>query len=124
MLDLLILHGSYRRDRAGIRLADYLVRRLADRGHRTELVDAKAVGLPMLDRMYKEHPRGEAPPAGPPSPQNPARRLSTRRLCLSWPTRQPTSATSWSNAAPQPCSKPMSACFFRASASACFTTTV
>jgi NAD(P)H-dependent FMN reductase len=63
MLDLLVLYGSYRRDRAGIRLADYLVRRLGERGHGVELVDAKAVGLPMLDRMYKEYPKGEAPAA-------------------------------------------------------------
>ena len=28
-----------------------------------ELIDAKAVGLPMLDRMYKEHSPGAAPPA-------------------------------------------------------------
>lgn len=63
MLDLLILYGSYRHSRMGIRLADYLVRRLADRGHRAELIDAKAVGLPMLDRMYKEYPKGEAPEA-------------------------------------------------------------
>ncbi|HEV7960699.1 MAG TPA: NADPH-dependent FMN reductase, partial [Rhizomicrobium sp.] len=27
------------------------------------LIDAKAVGLPMLDRMYKEYPRGAAPQA-------------------------------------------------------------
>jgi NAD(P)H-dependent FMN reductase len=26
-----------------------------------ELIDAKAIGLPMLDRMYKEYPAGEAP---------------------------------------------------------------
>jgi NAD(P)H-dependent FMN reductase len=25
------------------------------------LIDARAIGLPMLDRMYKEHPKGEAP---------------------------------------------------------------
>src|SRR4029077_19006711 len=25
------------------------------------LIDAKEVGLPMLDRMYKEHPKGQAP---------------------------------------------------------------
>src|SRR3546814_17154637 len=27
------------------------------------MIDAKAVGLPMLDRMYKEYPKGEAPAA-------------------------------------------------------------
>ena len=33
------------------------------RGDDAELVDAKAIGLPMLDRMYKEHTPGTAPPA-------------------------------------------------------------
>ncbi len=60
---ILILYGSYRSDRQGIRLADYLVRAFRDRGAEAELIDAKAVDLPMLDRMYKEHPKGEAPPA-------------------------------------------------------------
>ncbi len=59
---ILVFYGSYRRDRAGIRLADYLVRELSGRSHAVELIDAKAVGLPMLDRMYKEHAKGEAPP--------------------------------------------------------------
>lgn len=63
MLDLLVFYGSYRRDRLGIRLADYLVRELAARGHKVELIDAKAVDLPMLDRMYKEYAPGEAPEA-------------------------------------------------------------
>ena len=60
---LLIFYGSYRADRQGIRLADYLVRRFRERGAEVELVDARAIGLPMLDRMYKEYPQGEAPPA-------------------------------------------------------------
>jgi len=59
----LVLYGSYRRDRAGIRLARYTVAELGTRGHEVELIDAQAVGLPMLDRMYKEHKPGEAPPA-------------------------------------------------------------
>jgi NAD(P)H-dependent FMN reductase len=62
-LSLLVLYGSYRRDRAGIRLATWLLRELGARGHEVELVDARAVGLPMLDRMYKEYDRGEAPAA-------------------------------------------------------------
>lgn len=63
MKKLLVLYGSYRSDRAGIRLADYCVRRFAERGVEAELIDAKAVGLPMLDRMYKEHAPGTAPEA-------------------------------------------------------------
>ena len=61
--NILVLYGSYRRDRLGMRLADYLVAGLAARGARPELIDAKAVGLPMLDLMYKEYPKGGAPPA-------------------------------------------------------------
>ncbi len=60
---ILIFYGSYRSDRQGIRLADYLVRSFAERGADVELIDAKAVGLPLLDRMYKEHAPGEAPAA-------------------------------------------------------------
>ena len=60
---ILIFYGSYRGDRMGIRLADYCVRRFSERGADVELIDAKEVGLPMLDRMYKEYDAGEAPEA-------------------------------------------------------------
>jgi len=60
---ILVFYGSYRSDRMGIRLAHFVVERLRGRGDDVELIDAKAVGLPMLDRMYKEHPKGEAPAA-------------------------------------------------------------
>ncbi len=60
---ILIFYGSYRSDRQGIRLADYLVRQFTARGAQAELIDAKALDLPMLDRMYKEYPEGEAPSA-------------------------------------------------------------
>jgi NAD(P)H-dependent FMN reductase len=60
---ILILYGSYRSDRQGIRLAEWLVRAFTARGAEAELIDAQTIGLPILDRMYKEHPKGEAPPA-------------------------------------------------------------
>jgi NAD(P)H-dependent FMN reductase len=60
---ILVFYGSYRSDRMGIRLAEYVVAGLRGRGADVELIDAKAVGLPMLDRMYKEYPKGSAPPA-------------------------------------------------------------
>lgn len=58
---IFVLYGSYRSDRAGIRLANFVVERLRSHGDDVELIDAKAVGLPMLDRMYKEYPKGQAP---------------------------------------------------------------
>lgn len=60
---ILVFYGSYRSDRMGIRLANFIVAGLKRRGADAELIDAKAVGLPMLDRMYKEHAPGSAPPA-------------------------------------------------------------
>ena len=58
-----VFYGSYRRDRLGIRLTHFIVNGLRERGFKPELIDAQAVGLPILDRMYKEYPRGQAPPA-------------------------------------------------------------
>jgi NAD(P)H-dependent FMN reductase len=62
-LRILVFYGSYRRDRMGIRLANFLVKELSARNMDVEFIDAQAVGLPMLDRMYKEYPKGSAPAA-------------------------------------------------------------
>ena len=58
---ILVFYGSYRSDRMGIRLAEFVIERLRRRGEVVELIDAKAVNLPILDRMYKEFPPGAAP---------------------------------------------------------------
>ncbi len=42
-------------------MADFVVERLRRRGEDVELIDAKAIALPMLDRMLKEYAPGEAP---------------------------------------------------------------
>src|SRR3546814_20365041 len=60
---ILVFYGSYRRDRQGIKLARWIVEALAARGDRAELVDAKAVDLPMLDRRHSAYGAGEAPAA-------------------------------------------------------------
>jgi NAD(P)H-dependent FMN reductase len=60
---ILVFYGSYRVDRKGIGLARFIVSRLQERGDLVEFIDAQAVALPMLDRMYKEFPKGGAPPA-------------------------------------------------------------
>jgi NAD(P)H-dependent FMN reductase len=59
---ILVLYGSYRSGRMGIRLAQFVIDNFRARGEDVELIDAKAIGLPMLDRMYKEYPKGQAPP--------------------------------------------------------------
>lgn len=62
-MKIALFYGSYRRDRQGIAYANWLEQAFSARGDTTRLIDAKAVGLPMLDRMYKEYTRGEAPEA-------------------------------------------------------------
>src|ERR1700716_233592 len=58
---ILVFYGSYRSNRLGIRLAQFVIDGLRGRGDDVELIDAKEVGLPILDRMYKEYRKGEAP---------------------------------------------------------------
>ena len=60
---ILVFYGSYRPDRMGIRLANFILGGLIARGADAELIDARQVGLPMLERMYKEFAPGAAPAA-------------------------------------------------------------
>ncbi|WP_435010500.1 NADPH-dependent FMN reductase [Tundrisphaera lichenicola] len=60
-LNLLVVYGSVRIDRKGFGLARFLASTIRDRGHEATLIDPMEISLPLLDRMYKEHPKGEAP---------------------------------------------------------------
>src|SRR3984957_3179263 len=60
---VLVFYGSYRSTRVGIRLANFVTAEIRARGALAELIDAREIGLPMLDRMYKEYPKGTAPAA-------------------------------------------------------------
>jgi NAD(P)H-dependent FMN reductase len=60
-LSIPVILGSVRRDRVGIRAARLIVDALTARGHRPVLVDPVEEQLPLLDRMYKEYPKGQAP---------------------------------------------------------------
>src|ERR1700732_4106199 len=60
---ILVFYGSCLSAPKGIRRAQFVVDGLRGRGDDVELIDAMAVGLPMLDRMYKEYPKGQAPVA-------------------------------------------------------------
>jgi NAD(P)H-dependent FMN reductase len=60
-LEFAILYGSVRETRQGIKAARFVDDQLRRRGHRTTLVDPMEYRLPLLDRMYKEFPKGEAP---------------------------------------------------------------
>ncbi|HJZ91520.1 MAG TPA: NAD(P)H-dependent oxidoreductase, partial [Gemmataceae bacterium] len=60
-LNFPVILGSVRRDRIGIRVVRYLVAALRRRGHDVPLIDPLEDRLPLLDRMYKEYPPGQAP---------------------------------------------------------------
>ncbi|HEX2311406.1 MAG TPA: NADPH-dependent FMN reductase [Vicinamibacterales bacterium] len=60
-LKIILFYGSVRRDRQGIRAARFVERSLRARGHEVSFVDALELQLPLLDRMYKEYSKGEAP---------------------------------------------------------------
>jgi len=60
-LKLVVIYGSVRSERQGIRAARFIVNECRARGHEVTLVDPLEYSLPLLDRMYKEYPKGEAP---------------------------------------------------------------
>jgi NAD(P)H-dependent FMN reductase len=61
LLNIPVLLGSVRCDRLAWRVGVFIQRTLEARGHTVTLVDPMALNLPLLDRMYKEHPKGQAP---------------------------------------------------------------
>jgi len=60
-LKIVVLVGSVRSDRQGMRAARFVKCSLAARGHEVTVVDPVEAGLPLLDRMYKEYEKGSAP---------------------------------------------------------------
>lgn len=60
-LNIVVLYGSVRFDRQGIKVARFVIRQLEARGHHVTFVDPCVEKLGLLERMYKEYPKGEAP---------------------------------------------------------------
>ena len=56
-----IIYGSVRTDRVGIKAAKYLENKLLERGIKVHFIDPLEYKLPLLDKMYKEYPKGSAP---------------------------------------------------------------
>ncbi|MBD0265989.1 MAG: NAD(P)H-dependent oxidoreductase [Tolypothrix sp. Co-bin9] len=57
----LVFYGSYRSDRQGIKAARFMIDQLKQRNHEVIFVDAKEYDFGILDRMYKEYEKGQAP---------------------------------------------------------------
>jgi NAD(P)H-dependent FMN reductase len=60
-LNIVVIFGSVRSERQGIKAARFVERQLIGRGHRVTLVDPLEHRLPLLERMYKDYPPGTAP---------------------------------------------------------------
>jgi NAD(P)H-dependent FMN reductase len=60
-LRTVVVYGSVRSDRQGIKAARFVKNALEERGHEVALVDPLERRLPLLDKMYKEYAAGEAP---------------------------------------------------------------
>lgn len=60
-LNLVVIYGSVRSRREGIRAVRFVASGFTARGHAVTVVDPLEVRLPLLDRMYKEYEKGSAP---------------------------------------------------------------
>jgi NAD(P)H-dependent FMN reductase len=54
MAKIVVIVGSVRSERQGIKVANWIVKKLEERNHKVELVDPAKLQLPLLDKMYKE----------------------------------------------------------------------
>ncbi len=60
--NIVVIYGSVREQRLGIRAARFVVRQLSGRGIAATLVDPLEHRLPLLDKRYKDFEPGKAPP--------------------------------------------------------------
>lgn len=60
-LKVVVFYGSVRTQRQGIRAARFIVEQCRAREYDVALVDPLETRLPLLDKMYKEYPEGQAP---------------------------------------------------------------
>lgn len=54
MAKIAVIVGSVRSDRQGIKVANWITKKLKERGHEVFLVDPAELKLPLLDKMCKE----------------------------------------------------------------------
>jgi NAD(P)H-dependent FMN reductase len=54
MAKIVVIIGTVRSERQGIKVANWIVKKLEERNHEVHLVDPIQLQLPLLDKMYKE----------------------------------------------------------------------
>lgn len=60
-LNVAVIYGSVRTEREGIKGAKFLVNKCKERNWEVTLIDPMEYKHPMIDKMFKEFPEGEAP---------------------------------------------------------------
>ncbi len=60
-LNIVVIYGSVRATRQGIKAARFIVNQCQERGNPAVLIDPAEDRLPLLDKMYKEYEKGQAP---------------------------------------------------------------
>lgn len=60
-LNIVVIYGSTRQERQGIKGARFVVKKLEERKHNVTFIDPFEYELPLLEKMYKEYKKGEAP---------------------------------------------------------------
>jgi len=61
VLKTIVIFGSVRIGRQGIKATHFIVNALKERGHDVTLVDPTEYKLPLLEKMYKSYEKGKAP---------------------------------------------------------------
>lgn len=56
-----ILYGSYLVNRNGIRIVKFIEKKLVDLGYPVNVVDAKELNIPMIEKRYVDYEPGQAP---------------------------------------------------------------
>lgn len=54
-MNIAVIYGSTRTARRGIRLANFVVEKLKEKGHEVDLIDLMVNNFPFLDKMYSEY---------------------------------------------------------------------
>jgi NAD(P)H-dependent FMN reductase len=60
-LRCVVVYGSVRTKRQGIRAARFIVRQLEARGHHVDFIDPEEARLPLMEKTYAAYDDGEAP---------------------------------------------------------------
>ena len=60
-LNIVVVYGSVRENRQGIKGVRFIVSELKKRNHEVTLVDPLEYNLPLLEKMYKQYEKGKAP---------------------------------------------------------------